>query len=126
MSGTSVQYQLSKPGGSFTKAYVPHPVPGPEEICIRTKAVGLNPLDWKSRAFGIMVQSWPAVLGVDAAGIIDAVGESVKDFQPGDEVLSLCGMGNRAGAFQEIITVLSHLVAKKPSSLSFEEAASLP
>ena len=43
--------------------------------------------------------SWPAVLGVDAAGVIDSVGESIKDFKPGDEVFSLCGMDNRAGAF---------------------------
>jgi len=126
MPETSLQYQVSKPGGSFTEVSVPRPVPGPEEICIRTKAVALNPLDWKSRNFGVMVQSWPAVLGVDAAGIIDSVGESIKDFQPGDEVFSLCGMNNRAGAFQEIITVPSHLVAKKPASLTFEEAASLP
>jgi len=126
MPETSLQYQVSKPGGSFTEVSVPRPVPGPEEICIRTKAVALNPLDWKSRNFGVMVQSWPAVLGVDAAGIIDSVGESIKDFQPGDEVFSLCGMNNRAGAFQEIITVPSHLVAKKPASLTFKEAASLP
>jgi len=126
MSKTSLQYQIPKQGGSFTDVSVPHPTPGPDEICIRTRAVALNPLDWKSRAFGVMVQSWPAVLGVDAAGVIDSVGESVKDFEPGDEVFTLCGMGNRAGAFQEIITVPSHLVAKKPVSLTFEEAASLP
>jgi NADPH:quinone reductase-like Zn-dependent oxidoreductase len=73
-----------------------------------------------------MVQSWPAVLGFDAAGIIDSVGESVKDFKSGDEVFSLCGMDTRAGAFQEIITVPSYSVARKPASLTFEEAASLP
>lgn len=126
MSKTSLQLQIPQKGESFVKVPVPHPTPGPEEICIRTKAVGLNGLDWKSRAFGIMVQSWPAVLGVDAAGIIDSVGEAVNDFKPGDEVFSLCGMGMRAGAFQEIITVPAHLAAKKPAALTFEEAASLP
>ncbi|MCJ1386432.1 hypothetical protein MMC17_009558 [Xylographa soralifera] len=126
MSKTSLQCQISKPGGPLTQVFVPHPTPGPDEICIRTRAVALNSLDWKNRAFGIMVQSWPAVLGIDAAGVIDSVGESTKDFLPGDEVFSLCGMGNRAGAFQEITTVPSYLVAKKPASLTFEEAASLP
>ena len=126
MSRISLQYQIPKQGGSFTEVSVPYPSPGPDEVCIRNKAVALNPLDWKSRKFGVMVQSWPTVLGVDAAGIVDAVGESLKDFKPGDEVFSLCGMGSRAGAFQEIITVPSHLVAKKPVSLSFEDAASLP
>jgi NADPH:quinone reductase-like Zn-dependent oxidoreductase len=46
-----------------------------------------------------MVQSWPTVLGVDAAVVVDLVGESVQGFKPGDEVFSLAGMGNRAGAF---------------------------
>ena len=71
------------------------------------------------------MQSWPAVIGHDAAGVINSVGDSVKDFKLGDEVFSLCGLDNRGGAFQEIVTVPSHLVAKKPASLTFEEAASL-
>ena len=126
MSRTITQLQVEKQGGLFSKVSVPAPTPEPGEVCIRAKAVALNPLDWKSRAFGVMVQSWPAVFGVDAAGVVDSVGSNVKNFQQGDEVFCLCGMGNRAGAFQEIITVPSHLVAKKPTKLSFEEAASLP
>ena len=126
MSKTVTQLQVEKKGHPFSKVIVPAPTPGPEEVCIRAKAVALNPLDWKSRAFGVMVQSWPAVFGVDAAGIVDSVGNNVKDFQPGDEVFCLCGMSTRAGAFQEIITVPPHLVAKKPTTLSFEEASSIP
>lgn len=95
-------------------------------MCIRPKAVAMNPLDWKRQKFGVMVESWPIVLGIDAAGIVDSVGESVKDFKPGDEAFCLCGMEMQQGAFQEIITVPSHFVAKKPISLTFEEAASLP
>jgi NADPH:quinone reductase-like Zn-dependent oxidoreductase len=126
MSKTSLQYQVLKQGGLLTKVSIPHPTPGPNEMCIRTRAVALNPLDWKSRTFGVMVESFPAVLGADAAGVIDSVGESVKDFKAGDEVFSLCGLDNRKDAFQEIITVPSHFVAKKPASLTFEEAATLP
>jgi NADPH:quinone reductase-like Zn-dependent oxidoreductase len=126
MSKTSLQYQLPSQGATFTKATIPYPTPGPDEICIRTKAIALNGLDWKARNFGVMVQSWPAVLGIDATGVIDSVGESVKGFKSGDEVFSICGMDARAGAFQEVITVPSHFVAKKPASLTFEEAASLP
>ncbi|KAE9366305.1 GroES-like protein [Stipitochalara longipes BDJ] len=126
MSKTSVQYQVLEKGGPLTKVIVPYPTPGPSEICIRPKAVALNPLDWKSLLYGVMVESWPAVLGIDAAGIVDSVGESVKDFKAGDEVFSLCGLDNRKGAFQEVITVPSHFVAKKPASFTFEEAASLP
>jgi len=126
MSKTSLQYQVLKQGALLTKHSVQYPLPGPTEICIRPRAVAINPLDWKKRDFGVMVESWPTVLGLDAAGIIDSVGESVEDFKAGDEVFSLCGMDNRKGAFQEIITVPSHFVAKKPASLTFEEAASLP
>ena len=126
MSKTSVQSQLLEKGGAFAKASVPLPTPAADEICIRIKAIGLNPLDWKARAFGVMIQAWPTVLGVDCSGIVESVGSSVTAFQPGDEVFSLCGMSNRAGAFQEVVAVPSHQAAKKPSSLSFEEAASLP
>ena len=72
------------------------------------------------------MQSWPVELGIDAAGAINSVGESIKDFEPGDEVVGLYGMDNRAGAFQRIITVPSYLVVKKPAISTFEEAASLP
>lgn len=126
MSRTSLQYQVLKHGAPLTKLSVPYPTPGPTEICIRPKAVALNPLDWKRQKFGVMVESWPIVLGIDAAGIVDSVGESVRDFKPGDEVFCACGMDIRKGGFQEIITVPSHFVAKKPASLTFEEAASLP
>jgi NADPH:quinone reductase-like Zn-dependent oxidoreductase len=126
MSKTSLQYQLPSQGAPFTTVSIPHPTPRLNEICIRTKAIALTGLDFKARNFGVMIQSYPAVLGIDAAGIIDSVGESVKDFKAGDEVFTLCGMDTRAGAFQEISTVPSHFVAKKPASLTFEEAASLP
>ncbi len=72
------------------------------------------------------MESWPVVLGIDAAGIVDSVGESVTNVKAGDEVFSLCGVDNRKGAFQEVITVPSYFVAKKPASWTFEEAASLP
>ena len=126
MSRFPLQYQLPRTGAPFNKVLVPHPNPGPHEICIRTRAVALNPVDNKNRALGVAVQSWPAVIGCDAAGVIDSVGDLVKGFKPGDEVFSLCGIRNRAGAFQEIVTVPSQYVAKKPASLTFEEAASLP
>lgn len=126
MSKVSLQYQIPRQGEQFAKVSIPYPTPGPDEVCIRTRAVGLNPVDWKNRAFGVTVKTWPAVLGIDAAGIIDSVGESTEDFKPGDEVFGLCGTDNRGGAFQEIVTIPSQLIAKKPPSLSFEEAASLP
>ena len=105
---------------------VPHPTPGPNDLCIRTKGVALNPVDRENRDFGATVQSWLAVFGIDAAGVVESVGDTVKDFKTGNEILCLGGMDSRGAAFQELMTVPSHHVAKKPASPTFEEAASLP
>ncbi|KAM7190793.1 GroES-like protein [Naviculisporaceae sp. PSN 640] len=123
---TSVQYQLTNKNGPFTLVTIPKPIPQASEICIRTKAIALNPLDFKARLFGAAIESWPAVLGIDMAGIVESVGANVTNFKPGDEVFSLAGTTNRAGAFQEIVTVPEHFVTKKPTTLTFEEAATLP
>ena len=120
------QYQLSERGGSFNLTSVARPTPEPNEVCIRSKAVALNPLDWKNRDFGITVSSWPAVLGIDSAGVVEAVGGSVSNFKLGDEVMCFSDSGNHDSAFQDIRTVPSHLVAKKAAFLTFEDAASLP
>lgn len=126
MSRTSLQYQLPEKGGQFTTVPVPYPVPNEGEVCVRTRAIALNPVDWKRRLSGLMVDTWPVVLGMDAAGVIESVGDGVKEFNIGDEVFCLVGRSNRAGAFQEVIAAPSFLVGKKPALLTFEEAASLP
>ena len=120
------QYQTDKQGGTFSLVTVPKPTPGPNEICIRPKTVSVNPIDWKNIQFGAMVKSWPAVLGIDGAGIVESVGSDVRAFKAGDEVMSFANgiFGN--GSFAEIYTVPENLVAKKPQGLSWEEAASLP
>ncbi|KAF4982429.1 hypothetical protein FZEAL_1947 [Fusarium zealandicum] len=126
MSDTMQSYQATKQGGSFTLATVPKPSVDPYEVSVRVKAVALNPLDWKMWAFGAMVQSWPICLGLDAAGVVESVGESVTKFQPGDEVFGLFGIGGKAACFQELATVSEDDLSLKPASLSFEEVASLP
>lgn len=126
MSDTVLQYQLSGPNGHFAQVIVPRPTAGPNEVCVRTKAVALNPLDAKKLASGVAVDSWPVVLGNYAAGVVESVGDAVDDFKPGDEVFLVCGRENRSSAFQGVITISSRVVAKKPAHLSFEEAASLP
>ncbi|KAK2614022.1 hypothetical protein N8I77_000883 [Diaporthe amygdali] len=112
--------------GEFKIIEVPHPAPKAGEVSIRNKAVALNPVDWKKLEYGILVDNFPAVFGADIAGVVEAVGEGVDVFKPGDEVFSLAGHENRAGGFQEVSTVPAHFVAHKPPSWTFEEAASLP
>ncbi|KAL2691584.1 hypothetical protein Neosp_001973 [[Neocosmospora] mangrovei] len=126
MSDTMLQYQAVKQGGPFTLARVPKPKPEPTDVCIRIKAVALNPLDYKMLTRGEMVKSWPAVFGLDGAGIVEEVGDEVTDFKPGQEVFALCGIGGKTAGFQEIVTVPQHFVSQKPASLTFEQVASLP
>lgn len=112
--------------GEFTVIDVLPRTPRAGEVSIRNKALALNPLDWKKLEYGIMVDSWPAIFGVDIGGVVDGVGEGVDAFKPGDEVFSLAGHANLAGGFQEVSVVPEHFVAHKPPSWTFEEAASLP
>lgn len=122
------QYQAVKQGGPFALVSVPKPTPGPHEVLVRTKAVGLNPVDAKSLHLGIRVDSWPTVLGLEAAGIVDSVGENVTAFKAGDEVFALAMRGPdgvKGAAFQEYFVAPQAMVGEKPRGLSFEEAASL-
>lgn len=126
MAETTTQYQTVQKGGPFALAVIPKPTAGPNEVSIRMKAIGLNPLDWKKLYFGVMVDSWPAVFGIDGAGIVEEVGEGVTKFKAGDEVFSLFGHQARASSFQEVAVVSEMDVGRKPGNISFEEAASLP
>jgi NADPH:quinone reductase-like Zn-dependent oxidoreductase len=126
MSNTIIQYQALEKGGAFTLATVPKPHPEANDVCIRVKAVALNPLDWNMYSRGAMVQDWPATFGLDGAGVVESVGSDVTAFHPGDEVFSLCGIGGKTAGFQELVTVPQHFVSKKPSALKFEEVVSLP
>ncbi|KAI1641361.1 GroES-like protein [Biscogniauxia mediterranea] len=119
------QYQTQK-GGPFTLVQAPKPTPGAGEVCIRPRAVALNAIDWKNLMFGATVQSWPAVLGTDGAGVVEAVGKDVTAFKVGDEVMSYAHGIEGNGAFQDVYTVSQLELTKKPTGTTFEEAASLP
>lgn len=95
------------------------------------------------RDYGIMIPSWPATLGADGAGVVESVGEDVKSFKQGDEVLAQFTPGNnKSAAFQVCIANRSFLdsvktsqscaavdaskVGRKPASWSFDDTTSLP
>lgn len=107
---------------------VPTPQPGPGEVLVRNHAVSVNPVDAKIRAAG----RWtgvepPFVPGYDAAGVVEAVGPGVQDFQPGDEVYYTPEIfGNRHGTYAEYTVVPARIVAPKPRNLTFAEAAAIP
>ncbi len=102
------------------------PVPGEMDLLVKVRAASVNPVDTKVRKLlGDTVQDPPRVLGFDAAGIVESVGSGVTHFSPGDEVF-YAGDVTRAGSNSEWQTVDSRLVAKKPATWSFEEAAAIP
>lgn len=109
-------------------------IPDPEisqdrEILVRLKAAGVNPIDTKLRTRGTLYPdaTGPAVLGCDGAGIVEAVGAAVQNYQVGDEVYFCnAGLGAQTGNYAQLAVVDERFVAKKPTSLSFAQAAAAP
>lgn len=100
----------------------------PDEVLVRLKGAGINPVDTKLRTRGTFYPDRsPTILGCDGAGIVEAVGAEVKNFKEGDEVF-FCfgGIGGPQGNYAEYVTVSYRSIAKKPKSLSFPEAAAAP
>ncbi len=111
---------------SIIEFETPIPDPAADEILVRVRAIALNPVDTKVRkSLGTENLTTPRILGFDAAGVVEAVGADVKSFSIGDEVF-YSGDVTRAGSNAEFQTVQAALVAKKPQSFSFTEAAALP
>jgi len=109
----------------FVDFELPDPEPGPRDLLVRVKAVSVNPVDTKVRA-GIKGElDEPRVLGWDAAGVVERVGDEVTLFRPGDEVW-YAGDITRPGCDSELHVVDERIVGRKPSSLSWQEAAAMP
>jgi NADPH2:quinone reductase len=122
-------YIVNEPGGPFTLAELPRPIPATNQVLVRVLSSGVNPLDTKIRAgkAAHARQPLPAVLGLDMAGIVEEVGSDVSGFQPGDEVYGMVGgVGGHQGTLAEFVSVNADLLAHKPKSLSMREAAALP
>jgi NADPH2:quinone reductase len=101
------------------------PIAAARDLLVRVLAVSVNPVDTKVRSPKDKVESSPRVLGWDAAGIIAAVGDQVMAFKPGDEVY-YAGSIERPGCNSEYQLVDERIVACKPASLDFAQAAALP
>ncbi len=103
------------------------PVIKNDQVLIEMHATSINPIDWKVREGYMkdgMTFEFPLILGWDAAGVVSEVGKDVTKFEIGDEVFARPAMPN--GTYSEYVAVEEELVALKPKSLSFEEAASVP
>jgi NADPH:quinone reductase len=113
----------------FEARDVERPEPGPGEVLVRVIASGTNPVDAKFRSSGdAMGLEIPIILGLDVSGVIEEVGPGVTDLAPGDEVYYTPEVsGTRSNAsYAEYNVAPADIVAKKPASLSHEEAAAVP
>jgi len=118
---------IEKPGSldNLKLGEIPRPDPGPRDVLIRVHAAGVNPADWKIVERGVDSWALPIPAGLDAAGIVTSVGSEVADFAVGDRV---CYHGSwlGLGAYAEYAAAPSHVVAKLPDGVSFEQAAVIP
>ena len=129
MTTTTQALRIEQPGGEFVAVQLPLPEPAAGQVRLRIHASGVNPLDTKIRAgqAGHAQQPLPAVLGIDMAGAVDAVGPGVTGFKPGDAVYGMVGgVGGNPGTLAEFVLADARLLAHKPARLSMREAAALP
>ncbi|MFD5462843.1 NADP-dependent oxidoreductase [Kitasatospora sp. NPDC127059] len=103
------------------------PEPGLNEVLVRVHAAGVNPVDWKTRASGGLIE-WGAVpaVGWDVSGTVEAVGPGVGIHRPGDEVYGMPLFPRQAGAYAEYVVAPARHLAPKPAGLTHVEAAALP
>jgi NADPH:quinone reductase len=113
------------PPSSLRIGELADPAPLPDEVLVRVHAASLNPVDFKVAAIGSELWSYPHVLGVDAAGVIEQVGANVTGWRPGDRVL-YHATWRRNGTYAELSTVPGHTIAKIPESVTYVDAAAIP
>ncbi|WP_160109506.1 zinc-dependent alcohol dehydrogenase family protein [Pseudomonas izuensis] len=101
------------------------PAPGPGEVQIEVKAIGLNRAEVMFRNHAYLQEAqFPSRLGYEAAGVVVAVGAGVTDFSAGDAVSVIPPLDiARWGTYGELANVPAHLTVKHPQNLSFEQAA---
>jgi len=121
--------KFAKAGGPEVLEFVETqvPAPGPTEVRIKVKAIGINRAEamWRNDAY-IEPVKYPAGLGYEAAGIVDAVGKDVTGFAIGDEVNTIPAFSmNQYFMYGEVVLAPEYAVVKHPKSLSFPEAASI-
>ena len=120
---------LETANAPFVLRQIPRPVAGAGQVLVEIAASGVNPLDTKIRA-GAAAHAkhpLPAILGMDLAGTVRAVGAGVERFRVGDEVYGLTGgVAGLQGSLAEFAAVDADLLALKPANLAMREAAALP
>ncbi len=119
------QYLPIENDQALVDVQIDQPYPGGRDLLVQVRAIAVNPVDYKVRTSKKTVEDTPRILGWDAAGEVIAVGNEVENFAVGDQVF-YAGSITRPGCNSEYHLVDERIVGKKPTSLSFPEAAALP
>jgi NADPH:quinone reductase-like Zn-dependent oxidoreductase len=117
--------RLLEYGGQLVFSDVPTPMIARDEILVKIKSTTVNHLDLvkaSGRARQILPIDLPWIPGHEFSGVVEQIGSDVAACAPGDAVFGTCGMG----AYAEYLAGNPATITKKPSNLSFEEAASVP
>ena len=104
---------------------LPVPEPGPDAVRLRVVAVSINPVDWKQAFDHKPEWTYPHVLGLDAAGVIDAVGPGVADWKVGDRVVVHNNLW-KPGVFADYCLAPVHVLTRLPAGVRFTDAAAVP
>lgn len=126
----AVGFKTSLPitdANSFIDLELPKPVPSGRNLLVKVTAVSVNPVDFKVRQNSAKdkVLDEPKVIGWDAVGVVEAVGDEVSLFKVGDEVY-YAGDITKPGSNAEYQLIDERIVGKKPAKLSIEQAAAIP
>jgi len=115
--------RINETGGPEVMQWVDVEVgePGPGEVRVRHEAVGLNYIDVYFRT-GLYKQPLPAGLGMEGAGVVEAVGEGVGHLKAGDRVAYA---GRPTGAYAQVRVMPADIVVRLPESISFEQGAAM-
>ena len=124
----AIRYYRFGPPDALALEDVAKPVPADNEVLIKVHAASVNPLDWHfMRGLPYLMRMMAGLrkpkdsrLGVDFAGEVEAIGKSVTQFKPGDEVFGVC-----RGAFAEYACAKESEMVTKPANISFEQAAAV-
>ncbi|TPX33861.1 hypothetical protein SmJEL517_g03376 [Synchytrium microbalum] len=102
---------------------VDKPVPAKGEVLVQVTASAINPVDWKLVKYGAY-KSYPGPLGCDFAGVVTALGDDVKDFAVGDEVMGFTRLMEAGrGTFAQFLVAEASCCIRKPASMPFDEAS---
>lgn len=110
---------------SLVDVELPRPTASGHDLLVRVEAVSVNPVDTKVRSPKAQIESQPKVLGYDASGVVEAVGESVSGFSVGDRVY-YAGDITRPGSNAQYQLVDARIVGHAPTSMDAADAAALP